>query len=84
MGCRNSLELANHQKFMQMFPIIWPTAVDMDLTLTSYAPLKLSHNFGGFDALIAATAVGGGHTLLTRNVKHFQPVPGLFLEIPYA
>ncbi len=32
------------------------------------------------DALIAATALENGWTLLTANVKHFKPIEGLSLD----
>jgi hypothetical protein len=34
------------------------------------------------DALIAATAIETGRTLLTRNAKHFRAVEGLRLRVP--
>lgn len=32
------------------------------------------------DRLIAAITLAGGHRLVTRNVSHFLPVPGLTIE----
>ena len=32
------------------------------------------------DALIAGTCMAAGATLLTRNTRHFQRIPGLKLE----
>ena len=34
------------------------------------------------DALIAATAIAHDLALLTRNRRHFEPVPGLRLQAP--
>ena len=34
------------------------------------------------DLLIAATALGSDMTLVSRNEKHFAPVPGLSLLVP--
>lgn len=34
------------------------------------------------DALIAATALEHGLSLMTRNVRHFRRVPGLELHVP--
>ena len=35
-----------------------------------------------FDALIAATAIEAGLTLVSKNRKHFQMISGLNLEVP--
>jgi len=35
---------------------------------------------GDMDVLIAATAMAYGHTLITRNSKHFRHIPHLVLE----
>ncbi len=36
---------------------------------------------GTNDTWIAATAIAGGHALLTRNAREFEKFPGLHLEI---
>jgi len=35
---------------------------------------------GDFDPLLAATAIEYGLTLVTRNTRHFEAVPGIALE----
>jgi tRNA(fMet)-specific endonuclease VapC len=35
---------------------------------------------GDMDVLIAATAMAYGHTLITRNSKHFRHIPHLIVE----
>lgn len=42
--------------------------------------LALSHGLQIADALIAATAIEHGLTLLSGNVKHFSSVEGLQIE----
>lgn len=42
--------------------------------------LSLSHGLGMGDALIAATALEHGLTLLTANIRHFSAIDGLTLE----
>jgi len=42
--------------------------------------LSLSHGLGLGDALIAATALERGMALITSNMKHFSPIPGLTIE----
>lgn len=44
----------------------------------------LAHGLGIPDALIAAVALEGMHTLVTDNVRHFRFIPGLhLLRAPY-
>ena len=81
-GCRNNLELASLKKGLQLrgadiFPVekaISDTAIRL---IDSYA---LSHAMQMGDALIAATALKYGLTVLTANVKHFGAVAGLPVE----
>lgn len=40
----------------------------------------LSHGLQAADALIAATALENGLTVLTANTKHFTPITGLKVE----
>ena len=35
---------------------------------------------GDMDVLIAATAMAGGHSLVTRNTAHFADIPHLTVE----
>jgi predicted nucleic acid-binding protein len=45
---------------------------------------SLAHGLGIPDALIAAIALGGNHTLVTSNLRHFRFIAGLRLEqAPY-
>lgn len=54
------------------------------MDVAEFAPLHLTRNLGALDALIAATAIGQGATLLTFNGGHFRPIPGLKLTQPYT
>jgi tRNA(fMet)-specific endonuclease VapC len=42
--------------------------------------LKRGRPIGDCDALVAAVALAHGELLLTRNPRHFNPVPGLVVE----
>jgi tRNA(fMet)-specific endonuclease VapC len=44
-----------------------------------YAQREL-RKIGNRDLLIAAIALANRATLVTRNLKHFRPIPGLKLE----
>jgi predicted nucleic acid-binding protein len=42
---------------------------------------RAGHPIDPFDALIAATTMAAGHSLLTRNVKDFADIPGVSVDI---
>jgi predicted nucleic acid-binding protein len=42
----------------------------------------MSHGLRTFDSLIAAIALEGELTLVTRNLKHFGMIDGIRLQIP--
>ena len=41
-----------------------------------------AHGLHALDALIAATAIENGFTLVLKNRKHFQMIGELSLEVP--
>lgn len=43
----------------------------------------LSKSIGIIDCFIAATALITGEPLMARNVRHFRPIEGLDLHVPY-
>lgn len=79
---RNKAELQALKKMLQqlhaqLLPI---TAAITARAGTLLETLTLSHGLGMGDALIAATALEHGHTVLTGNTKHFAAVDDLQLE----
>jgi predicted nucleic acid-binding protein len=81
-GCRDKAELArlkkgltvHHTEVLPITPAISQRAADL------IDALALSHSLRLADALIGATALEHGLTLITANTKHFVPVTGLQLE----
>lgn len=81
-GCRDKTELARlkkglaarHTEVIQVTPAISQRAAELVDTLA------LSHGMRLADALIGASAVEHGLTLITANVKHFGAVSGLHIE----
>ncbi len=58
--------------------------IDVDNAIAKRAgDLCREHRMAVPDALIAATALRIGGTLVTRNVKHFKNIPGLQVHKPY-
>lgn len=83
IGCRNRAELQRVEEFVERFEIrnlsatIGETAVDL---VRQY---RLSHGLLLADAMIAATALTNNETLYTKNIRHFQMIPGLRIIRPY-
>jgi predicted nucleic acid-binding protein len=83
-GCHSKKEADGVTKMLREFSIVWPSPAECDNAQRYFAVLKLSHNLGMMDALIAACAVERSATLYTFNIKHFRPYPGLTVEPPYS
>ena len=82
-GCRNSQELATLNQFLRHAIV-----VEIDPSISQLArgwmeSYFLSHGLMIADALIAATAHDQRVPLFTKNVRHFQMLPGLTVIRPY-
>lgn len=84
MGCRNQSDLQRTQKFLSSFSIIWPEATDFSQAYALLVTHRLTSGLSIPDCLIAAMALARSARLYTFNRKHFQVVPGLDIEEPYA
>ncbi len=82
-GCEDLRAARSLDRFLAPFEVVWPTTEELESVLRQFAVWKLAHGLGLTDALIAATAVGAGATLLTFNERHFRSVPGIVTERPY-
>ncbi len=80
----NAQQVRKALKLIAPLAVVWPTEADCNRALSDFAAYHLSHGLGLLDSLIAACATGLSATLCTFNVKHYQVVPGLLLEQPYA
>lgn len=83
-GCANKLDLKRVLSFMAPFKLFWPTSSDFDRAIAHFGEIKLSHNINSNDVLIGETAVGLSVPLVTFSTKHFDAVPNLVTEQPYA
>lgn len=82
-GCRNKQELAQIKKGLalsqtEILPISTAISERAMQLIDAYA---LSHSMQLGDALIAATALEHGLTVLTANAKHFSAIPELAIEV---
>ena len=82
VGARNKKEVTQIDQLVAAYSVIPLTT---EIGNSSYSVLRefaKSHGLRVFDSLIAATAIVGNLTLVTRNKKHFQMISYLKLEIP--
>lgn len=81
-GMRNKAELAALSKMLERraAAILPLTPAITQRALALMESMVLSHGLQMADALVAATALEHGLTLLTGNVKHFASVDSLVLE----
>jgi hypothetical protein len=82
-GCRDKQELARVKKGLaasqtEILPI---NAAITERAMQLVDAYALSHGMQLADALIAATALEHGATILTSNAKHFNAVDGLAVEV---
>ena len=78
-GCRNKAELRAVQKALKSADdgVLPVTQGISDLACTLVEKYSLSHSVHLADALIAATAMHHGLSLLTGNIKHFMAIDAL-------
>lgn len=81
-GCRDKAELARLKKGLaaRQTEIVPITPAVSARAAELIDGLALSHGLRLADALIGATAIELGATLLTANVRHFGKVAGLAIE----
>ena len=79
VGCRNAREKRAMAEILGIFRIVQISESESQLAAALIDKYFLSHGLLMPDALIAATAVTHGYSLLTRNRRHFGFVPGLQL-----
>ena len=82
-GARNKVDMALIKRFLSDFERIYPSKEDQIKAQELLEVYKLSHGIGFGDCLVAASAIRLNETLYTLNRKHFEPIEGLKIEIPY-
>ncbi len=83
VGCRNKAELNQTQKFLEGCAVLPITVTASKVAYQLIETFALSHGLLLGDALIAATVLERGATLYTKNIRHFQMIPGLKIIRPY-
>ena len=82
-GCRNLVELRRVEQFLRRFAVRSLSELIGGIGTSLMRRYHLSHGLLLPDALIAATAIEYDVTLYTKNVRHFQMIPGLTVVRPY-
>jgi predicted nucleic acid-binding protein len=83
VGARNQRDADGIDSLINTYPV--HAEFNAQITGLAYELLKQyarTDGLGTFDALIAATAIQEGLTLVSRNRKHFHMIPELDLEVP--
>ncbi len=82
-GARNKKELNGIKNLFEHVDEVCPTHDSMTVALGLFSTYYLSHGIDVFDALLAGYALSVDATVVTRNRKHYDFIPGLKYEVPY-
>lgn len=77
---REPVERKRVEKLLSLFIIV---PVDMPISVLA-GELRRDYGLSLPDAIVAATALNLGLVLVTRNIRHYQRIPNLRLEVPYT
>lgn len=84
MGCQNQADLQRTRTFLSSFDIVWPDATEFAQAYELLTAHFLASGLSIPDCLIATMALSRSARLYTFNLRHFQVVPGLDAQAPYA
>lgn len=82
VGAKDKREVSSIDLFLSAFKRV---PLRQEVGETAYELLRVysrSHGLQAFDAMVAATAIVEGLTLVSRNRKHFEMIDGLLFESP--
>lgn len=82
IGCRNRTQLQTLEKFFRRFETVRLNESISDKAVDLLRNYRLSHGLLIADALIAATAIGIGSPLLSKNERDYRFIQSLNL-LPY-
>jgi predicted nucleic acid-binding protein len=83
-GCRSKIEHEKVKRLLNTCRIVWPSTDGCVQGYLFYSKQHLHHPIGILDVLIGYTAIDQGVSLWTFNIKHYQSIPGLSIQIPYS
>jgi predicted nucleic acid-binding protein len=82
-GCPNKRKQREATRVLDKFELVAVTNADIEWATTALLQNYLKLNTGVYDCLIASTAYRLQIPLLTRNLKHFQPLLANLAMNPY-
>lgn len=82
-GCRGRSETRKIEKRLAEYSVLHITKPISEQALRWVKVLRQSHGVGYLDCLIGATASHHGMAVCTLNRKHFAPMKGLRVIVPY-
>ena len=82
-GCKKKINENRAFKLLNEFEIMSLNEKVSERAFQIYQNLRWKANIGMSDSMIAATAIHNKCVLISRNVKHFDKVPGIKLKKPY-
>jgi predicted nucleic acid-binding protein len=83
MGSRDKAELDRAARFVATFDVEQFDPRDGHLAVQLVERYRLSTGLGLADFLVAAQALNRSATLYSFNSKHYQPIAGLDIQLPY-
>jgi tRNA(fMet)-specific endonuclease VapC len=84
LGARDKQEQRMLTEQLARYPVLHLESGDSERARQWFEQFHLSHGVGILDCLIAAIAIRFGNPFYTFNLKHFQVIPGLDGQAPYA
>lgn len=82
-GATDTIKRAQAIRFMRAFKLVHYESVDSFWGMFQFAQYHLSHGVEITDVMIAAISIRLNVPLYTRNLKHYNPLPGVQVIKPY-
>jgi tRNA(fMet)-specific endonuclease VapC len=83
VGARDKQEQRVFTELLAQYSILHLESGNSERARQWFEQFHLSHGVGILDCLIAAIAFGLRKPFYTFNLKHFQVIPGLDVQVPY-
>ncbi|MEZ8221675.1 hypothetical protein GG496_001845 [Candidatus Fervidibacteria bacterium JGI MDM2 JNZ-1-D12] len=82
LAAKRTREFAERKRVERLLSLF--TIVPVEISIATLAgELRRDYGLDLPNAIVAATALNLGLTLVTRNIRHYQRIPNLRLEVPY-